>query len=260
MTRNDRTHMAIRQPFRARRLAQPSLLDPPRERHPRGQSLVEFALVLPMLLVLLLGIADFGRVFSAGITLEAAARDSAEATAIRRLRNGPPSTPGDPAYYNDLHLLAARTACREARQLPNVTYVPDDPSTPAIDEESCPANFADTDPTNDGVVIAVCVGDDVDPPGGDGDPDCLSSGAWVAPWTSGPIPGQCSLLNAQWHPASGGPDASHAVEVRLCYHFTTLMNLHLSLPLSAGISVGEVWLQKTSAFVVDCAPGDVSTC
>ena len=39
---------------------------------PRGQSLVEFALVLPMLLVLLLGIADFGRVFQAGITTEAA--------------------------------------------------------------------------------------------------------------------------------------------------------------------------------------------
>src|SRR5690606_20209344 len=43
-----------------------------RTRRPeRGQSLVEFALVLPMLLVLLLGIADFGRVFAAGILLEA---------------------------------------------------------------------------------------------------------------------------------------------------------------------------------------------
>jgi Flp pilus assembly protein TadG len=48
----------------------------------RGQSLVEFALVLPMLLVLLLGIADFGRVFNAGITLEAATRDAAEAGAL----------------------------------------------------------------------------------------------------------------------------------------------------------------------------------
>ena len=44
----------------------------------RGQSLVEFALVLPMLLVLLLGVADFGRVFAAGITIEAAARNAAE--------------------------------------------------------------------------------------------------------------------------------------------------------------------------------------
>ena len=62
-----------------------------RKRSPRGQSLVEFALVLPMLLVLLLGIADFGRVFPAGITIEAAARNAAEAAAQEYLRIGPGS-------------------------------------------------------------------------------------------------------------------------------------------------------------------------
>ncbi len=40
-----------------------------RKRSPRGQSLVEFALVLPMLIVLLVGIADFGACFRQGITL-----------------------------------------------------------------------------------------------------------------------------------------------------------------------------------------------
>ncbi len=43
-----------------------------------------------MLLVLLLGVADFGRVFQAGITIEAAARNGAEAAAqeYRQLARG----------------------------------------------------------------------------------------------------------------------------------------------------------------------------
>ena len=49
-----------------------------RTRSSRGQSFVEFALVLPLLLVLLLGIADFARVFQAGIVLEASSRNAAE--------------------------------------------------------------------------------------------------------------------------------------------------------------------------------------
>src|SRR5688572_1889741 len=85
----------------------------------RGQSLVEFALVLPMLLVLLLGVADFGRVFNSGITLEAVARDSAEVGALERLRDKPSFTDASlhPAYYLSLHQLIARTACAEANQL-----------------------------------------------------------------------------------------------------------------------------------------------
>ena len=118
----------------------------------RGQSLVEFALLLPMLIVLLLGVADFGRAFSAGITAEAAARDAAEAVAQEYLRVGPghpprvlselPPTSGEAdyngtTYYRSLHDLAARTACREARVLPNTTYTADDPATPGVDEETC---------------------------------------------------------------------------------------------------------------------------
>ena len=87
--------------------------------------MVEFALLLPMLLVLLLGVADFGRVFTAGITVEAAARNAAEVVAQEYLRNppGPMSdpapSPGDDTYYRALHELAARTRMpRGARSRP----------------------------------------------------------------------------------------------------------------------------------------------
>src|SRR6187551_418376 len=93
-----------------------------RGRSRRGQSMVEFALLLPMLLVLLLGVADFGRVFAAGITIEAAARNAAEAAAQEYLRDPPapiedPAPLGNDAYYERLHNLAAITACRELRLL-----------------------------------------------------------------------------------------------------------------------------------------------
>jgi hypothetical protein len=44
----------------------------------RGQSMVEFALILPLFLFLALAIVDFARVFSAAITLESAAREAAD--------------------------------------------------------------------------------------------------------------------------------------------------------------------------------------
>src|SRR5690242_1573446 len=45
---------------------------PPRRR--RAQSLVEFALTLPILLLLIFGIIEFGRIFQAWVTLQNAAR------------------------------------------------------------------------------------------------------------------------------------------------------------------------------------------
>lgn len=43
----------------------------------KGQSAVEFALILPVLLLLLVGITEFGRLFVTNLTLENAAREGA---------------------------------------------------------------------------------------------------------------------------------------------------------------------------------------
>jgi Flp pilus assembly protein TadG len=48
----------------------------------RGAAAVEFALVLPLLLILIFGIVDFGRMLNAKITLTEAAREGARATAL----------------------------------------------------------------------------------------------------------------------------------------------------------------------------------
>jgi len=45
-------------------------------KHPRGQALVEFALVLPILLILMLGILDFGRAVAAYNSVSNAARSA----------------------------------------------------------------------------------------------------------------------------------------------------------------------------------------
>lgn len=52
------------------------------QRHESGQSLVEFALVLPILLALLCGIIDFGWLYYNQITLNNAAREGARYAVI----------------------------------------------------------------------------------------------------------------------------------------------------------------------------------
>jgi Flp pilus assembly protein TadG len=54
------------------------------KRRERGQSMVEFALVLPLLVVLLLGILDFGRAVFMYNGLSQAARDIARVTSVHR--------------------------------------------------------------------------------------------------------------------------------------------------------------------------------
>jgi Flp pilus assembly protein TadG len=48
----------------------------------KGQSLVEFALVVPLLALLLFGIIDFGRIFHVYLTLDHAGREAARAASI----------------------------------------------------------------------------------------------------------------------------------------------------------------------------------
>lgn len=48
----------------------------------KGQSMVEFALVIPVFILLLFGILDCGRIFNAYLTIDNAAREAARAASI----------------------------------------------------------------------------------------------------------------------------------------------------------------------------------
>jgi Flp pilus assembly protein TadG len=88
----------------------------------RGQSLVEFAILLPLLLAFLGLTIDFARVFQAWITLESATRDAAEAAATSATSNG------------DALTLGQRTICLQAQNVPG--FVPSSSPSPA-DVEQC---------------------------------------------------------------------------------------------------------------------------
>jgi TadE-like protein len=191
----------------------------------RGQSLVEFALVIPILLMLFVAIADFGRVFVAGVTLEAATRDAAEAAANRYVATPPgpleSPAPGNHDYYVALRTYAAGVVCAEMRGLPGTNYDPGPPSP------SCP----------DMPVVVVCVHDAAD----DGCTSQASPG-------SGGIPGGCTDLTTWPNNAPvANSDGTHSrwVEVRTCYHFTPLLNLPL-------FSLGDFWLERTRNFTIPC--------
>lgn len=188
-----------------------------RRRQACGQSLVEFALVVPILLVLFGAVADFGRIFASGVTLEAATRDAAEATANQYLADppGPLSSPApvpSTAYYNALHAYGASVVCAELRNQPNTNY---DPST-----QTCP----------DMPIVFVCIHDGADP-------SCASE---ASPGTAG-VPAACTALApAPTNSQSVDQPSARWVEVRTCYHFTLLL------------SVGDFWLQRTRNFTIPC--------
>ena len=187
-------------------------------RAPRGQSLVEFVLVLPLFIVLLLGIADFGRVFHAGIVTESAARAAAEIAALEYARRPPDSVPANDAYYARLHELAAETVCGEMRILPETTHA----DTP--DGSRCATWPA----------FATCVHDG-------GDTRC--SGAPPAGFTTGPT--ECDAMAANWAPDTD-PQGNSYVEVRVCYLFKPLVGGVLSLPFGSGIALLDTYLQRES--------------
>ena len=54
-----------------------------RQRRERGAAAVEFALVMPLLLILVLGIFEFGRAYNIQATLSAAAREGVRVMAVQ---------------------------------------------------------------------------------------------------------------------------------------------------------------------------------
>ena len=185
--------------------------------------MAEFALIVPILLVVFIAIADFGRIFAASIAVEAATRNAAEAAANQYLAvpPGPLSAAapiGVPAYYNALRAYAAGVVCAELRDLPNTNY---DSGT-----KTCP-NMP---------LVMVCVHDGQDTgcgslasPGSGGTPvDCGSFSP--VPNNSQPVSGQ---VGARW------------VEVRTCYRFTAILHVPL-------FSLGDFWIQRSRNFTIPC--------
>jgi len=182
-----------------------------------GQSLTEFALVIPILVILFVGIADFGRVFQNAITLEAATRDAAELAANAYLATPPgplnlPAPAGVPAYYQGLHQAAARAVCAETRGLPNSAY---DPNT--TDCAGMP-------------LIQVCIHDGQDT-------ECTAEHYGQA------IPAGCSGISTP--PTNATDPGFRTVEVRTCYNFTPIASIPL-LPLD------QIWLQRARVFDIPC--------
>ena len=187
-------------------------------RSSRGQSFVEFALVLPMLLVLLLGVADFGRVFHAGIVTESAARNAAEAAAQEYLQFRREPAPAEAADFDRITAMAVATVCEEAERLPNRLMSGPDCVMP---------------------ITAVCIHDDP-----------LELANYGGCSTPGGVPPECDELLSAW-PSLWTTGMLPSVEVRVCYRFDTLFNLQeLQLPLANGLNIGSIWLQKGRVFTV----------
>ena len=78
----------------------------------RGQSVVEFALVLPLLLILLLGIVDLARIYTTMLTVESAAREAADYGAFG-------SYQWKPDVRVNTESEMKRRACLAAKNLPD---------------------------------------------------------------------------------------------------------------------------------------------
>ena len=91
----------------------------PRQR-PRGQALVEFALVLPVMMLILLIVVDFGRLYQSWIQLNNAARVGANYAAM----TAQTFTSGDPRYQSLITKEMSGAGCQLATPLPSPTFSP----------------------------------------------------------------------------------------------------------------------------------------
>ena len=186
-----------------------------------GQSVTEFALVLPVLMLLLLTISDFGRFFATGITIESATRTAAELAAQELVaeKAAGRSSSTSPFYdYALIHSIAWRSVCAETAGLPNMT--------PSSGGGQC-----------DSIPTKVCIHD-----GADSACDTLYN------QSSGTVPGQCTGVAAG---SSNSIDAqgNMYVEVRVCYRFSTIFQV--ALPFFSGslnALSGDFYIDRTRTF------------
>jgi Flp pilus assembly protein TadG len=97
----------------------------------RGQSLVEFALVLPVLAIMLLAIVDLSRVFTSMMTVESAAREAADYGAWQSVNwQGDPTDTDSNRYKTEAGMRAR--ACTASNNLVGFEGSLSDCTNPAI--------------------------------------------------------------------------------------------------------------------------------
>ena len=181
----------------------------------RGQSLVEFTMVLPIMLIILLTVGDFGRLFAAGITVESAARNAAEVAAAEYNR----AVLLPSIDYAAVHKAAWSSVCDEASKLPN--------AAPGSGGSEC-----------DRLPTMVCVHDMADPTCGT-----------VYNDASG-VPAACPGITAGASNSMTGSE-SKFVEVRVCYRFNTIFEMtipSLGGPMQA--LGGDFFIERARVFSV----------
>ena len=106
-----------------------NLLDP----GSRGQSIAEFALIVPLMFFLVVAIGDYGRLYASAVSIESAAREAADYGAYLGSNAWDLSDPDilDPNAWTTNELEMRRRACTAAEQLPD--YVGDPVGTPDMD-------------------------------------------------------------------------------------------------------------------------------
>ena len=198
----------------------------------RGQALVEFTLILPILMLLLLTVGDFGRLFAAAITIESSAGAAAETGAAEYLREviNAGAAPVSTAGYTRVHQAVWQSVCDEASSLPN--------GVPGTGGGQC-----------SGLPTVICVHDGGDGSSGGGDPGCGNVYN-----TGGTVPAACPTLQPGSRPSNtqtGGSETSRYVEVRVCYRFNTF--LELAIPSIGGTLAtlgGDFYVERIRTFTV----------
>jgi Flp pilus assembly protein TadG len=80
---------------------------PLKRRRRSGQSIVEFALVVPVMMLLLVAIADFGRLYTSAVAVEAAGREAADFGAFKASDWGSGNAPTMTALMEERACTAA---------------------------------------------------------------------------------------------------------------------------------------------------------
>ena len=196
----------------------------------RGQVIVEFALVVPILMLILLTVGDFGRLFAATITIESsagAAAETASADYLREVLNIVPPGPLSADAYARVHQSAWQSVCDEASALPN--------AEPGSGGGQCR-----------GLPTVVCVHDGST---GAGDPNCGS-----AYNDADGIPTGCPSLQPGTRPnnsQAGGAETSRYVEVRVCYRFSSFFRFDIpSVGGTLSTLGGDIYVERIRTFTV----------